>query len=649
MKGYSSDKIRNIALVGHGGCGKTTFIESLLLQTGVINRMGKIEDGNTVSDYDKMEKEKGYSINTSVIPILWKDTKINFVDTPGFFDYVGEVNAAMRAVEAACIIIDGGAGVQVGTEQAWKLCEKYKKPRFIVLNDKGSFDYDGAVAALKDKFGSAVTPMSWPLTEVDEDLKEAIASSDDELMEKYFEGEDFTEEELKSGLKKSIAEGTIVPVCTTPFVPGESADGILDLFVGCAPTPLEAAPVKGVDEKGEEIEREIKVDDSVSAYVFKTIVDPFVGKISLLKVITGKLTGGLDLQNERAGKGEKLGKLISLRGNQQEDVDFAEAGDIVAVAKLQNTISGDTLSEKGKIVQYEALDLPSPLLYQAIEAADKKQEDKVFSGLARLREEDPSFTIERNAETKQTLIGGQGEQQLSVVMAKLKDRFGVEVAVIPQKIAYRETIKGNSDVQGKHKKQSGGAGQYGDVHIRFSPSQEEFEFTESLFGGSVPKNYVPAVEKGLRESMDKGPLAGCKVVNVKADLYDGSYHDVDSNEMAFKIAASLAFKKGIVEANPVLLEPIMKLEITVPDDNMGDIMGDMNKRRGRILGSEPLSSGDQKIFAEAPQSELFDYAVTVRSMTQGRGSYFMEFERYDQVPGNIAEKIIADHKAEEEQ
>lgn len=649
MKGYSSDKIRNIALVGHGGCGKTTFIESLLLQTGVINRMGKIEDGNTVSDYDKMEKEKGYSINTSVIPILWKDTKINFVDTPGFFDYVGEVNAAMRAVEAACIIIDGGAGVQVGTEQAWKLCEKYKKPRFIVLNDKGSFDYDGAIAALKDKFGSAVTPMAWPLTEVDEDLKEAIASSDDELMEKYFEGEDFTEEELKSGLKKGIAEGTIVPVCTTPFVPGEPADGILDLFVGCAPTPLEAAPVKGVDEKGEEIEREIKVDDSVSAYVFKTIVDPFVGKISLLKVITGKLTGGLDLQNERAGKGEKLGKLISLRGNQQENVDFAEAGDIVAVAKLQNTISGDTLSEKGKIVQYEALDLPSPLLYQAIEAADKKQEDKVFSGLARLREEDPSFTIERNAETKQTLIGGQGEQQLSVVMAKLKDRFGVEVAVIPQKIAYRETIKGNSDVQGKHKKQSGGAGQYGDVHIRFSPSQEEFEFTESLFGGSVPKNYVPAVEKGLRESMDKGPLAGCKVVNVKADLYDGSYHDVDSNEMAFKIAASLAFKKGIVEANPVLLEPIMKLEITVPDDNMGDIMGDMNKRRGRILGSEPLSSGDQKIFAEAPQSELFDYAVTVRSMTQGRGSYFMEFERYDQVPGNIAEKIIADHKAEEEQ
>lgn len=649
MKGYSSDKIRNIALVGHGGCGKTTFVESLLLQTGVINRMGKIEDGNTVSDYDKMEKEKGYSINTSVIPILWKDAKLNFVDTPGFFDYVGEVNAAMRAVESVCILIDGGAGVQVGTEQAWKLCEKYKKPRFIVLNDKGSFNYDEVVSALKEKFGNAVTPMTWPLTDVDDDLMEAIASADDELMEKYFEGEEFSEEEIKAGLKKGISDGSIVPLCKTPFVPGEAADDILDLFVGCAPSPLDSAPIKGTDELGEETEREIKSDAPVSAYVFKTIVDPFVGKISVLKVVTGKLTGGADFQNERAGKSEKLGKLIFLRGNQQEDVDFAEAGDIVAVAKLQNTISGDTLSEKGSIVQYEPLDLPSPLLYQAIEAADKKQEDKVFSGLARLREEDPSFTIERNPETKQTLIGGQGEQQLSVIMAKLKDRFGVEVKVIPQKIAYRETIKGNSDVQGKHKKQSGGAGQYGDVHIRFSPSQEEFEFTESLFGGSVPKNYVPAVEKGLRESMEKGPLAGCKVVNVKADLYDGSYHDVDSNEMAFKIAASLAFKKGIVEANPVLLEPIMHLEITVPDDNMGDIMGDMNKRRGRILGSEPLSTGDQKIFAEAPQSELFDYAVTVRSMTQGRGSYIMEFERYDQVPGNIAEKIIAEHKAEEEQ
>jgi elongation factor G len=484
--------------------------------------------------------------------------------------------------------------------------------------------------------------------DVDDDLMEAIASSDEELMEKYFEGEEFTEEEIKKGLLGGIAEGNIVPVCKDAFVMGEGADAILDFLVGIAPTPLEAAPWPAKNGKDEDIEVAVSGDGAASAFVFKTIVDPFVGKISVLKVVTGKLTNGIELLNTRAGKSEKLGKLLFLRGNKQEDVDGAEAGDIIAVAKLSDTLSGDTLCEKSSEVSYAPLDLPSPLLYQAIEAADKKQEDKVFSGLARLREEDPSFVIERNTETRQTLLGGQGEQQLNIIKDKLKDRFNVEVQQIPQKIAYRETIRGNSDVQGKHKKQSGGAGQYGDVHIKFSPCEAEFEFEETLFGGSIPKNYVPAIEKGLIESMEKGPLAGCKVQGIHANLYDGSYHDVDSNEMAFKIAASLAFKKGIVEANPILLEPIMHLDIIVPDDNMGDIMGDMNKRRGRILGSEPLASGEQKIFAEAPQAELFDYAITVRQMTQGRGSYEMSFERYDQVPGNIAEKIIANHKAEEE-
>ena len=648
MKSYASDKIRNVALVGHGGSGKTTFIEAIVNQVGITGRMGKVEDGNTVSDYDKMEAEKGYSINTSIIPIEWKDTKINFIDTPGFFDFVGEVNAAMRAAEVAAIYVDAAQGVQVGTEQAWKACEKNGKPRMFILNDKAGADTDAAIAALKDKFGSAVTPMSWPLADVDDDLMEAIASSDEELMEKYFEGEEFTEAEIQKGLHGGIAEGSIVPVCRTPFKMGESADAILDFIAGVAPSPLDAAPWTGKDGKGEDVERAVSGEGPASAFVFKTIVDPFVGKISVLKVVTGKLTNGAELLNSRAGKSEKLGKLLMLRGNKQEEVDGAQAGDIVAVAKLQETLSGDTLCDKSAEVSYDPLNLPSPLLYQAIEAADKKQEDKVFSGLARLREEDPSFVIERNVETRQTLLGGQGEQQLNIIKDKLKDRFNVEVQQIPQKIAYRETIRGNSDVQGKHKKQSGGAGQYGDVHIKFSPCEEEFEFEETLFGGSIPKNYVPAIEKGLIESMEKGPLAGCKVQGIHANLYDGSYHDVDSNEMAFKIAASLAFKKGIVEANPILLEPIMHLDIIVPDDNMGDIMGDMNKRRGRILGSEPLASGEQKIFAEAPQAELFDYAITVRQMTQGRGSYEMSFERYDQVPGNIAEKIIADHKAEEE-
>lgn len=650
MKGYTSETIRNVALVGHGGCGKTTFLESALHATGVIDRLGKVEDGNTVSDYDKMEIEKGFSINTSIVPVEWKNSKINFIDTPGYFDFIGEVNAALRASEAAVILVDAGAGVQVGTEQAWKACERYKMPRFIVINkrDKDEFDFYKTFDELKAKFGESLIPFSWPLTaEIDEDLKEAIAMTDDELMEKYFNGDDFSDEEIKKGLVKGISEGGIVPVCSSAFSLGHGIEGLLDLLVTYVPTPLQHGPYQGFNDKNEPVERMCVVDASPSAFVFKTIVDPFVGKISVMKVVTGKLTSGMEILNERAGKTEKLGKLFFLRGKEQQELNYAEAGDIVAVAKLQYTASGDTLCEKSDIIRYLPLDFPSPSLYLAIEAADKKDEDKIFSGLTRLREEDPSFVVERNNETHQTLLGGQGEMQLNIIMAKLKDRFGVSVKTIPQKIAYRETIKGTSDVQGKHKKQSGGAGQYGDVHIKFAPSQEEFEFTESLFGGSIPKNYVPAVEKGLIESMEKGPLAGCKVVNVKADLYDGSYHDVDSNEMAFKIAASLAFKKGIKEAKPVLLEPVMHLDILVPDDYMGDVMGDMNKRRGKILGMEPQADGSQKLMAEAPQAELFDYAITLRAMTQARGTFDMKFERYEEVPAQIAQKIIDAYNEEE--
>ena len=608
MKGYTSENIRNVALLGHGGCGKTTFLEAALLATGVINRMGKVEDGNTVSDYDKMEIERGYSINTSVVPILWKENKINFIDTPGYFDFVGEVNAALRAAEAAVIMVDAGSGIQVGTEAAWKACERYKTPRFIVINkrDKDEFDFYKTFDELKTKFGEKLIPFSWPLSaEIDEELKEAIAMTDDELMEKYFNGDDFSDEEVLKGLKKGIADGGIVPVCSSAFQLGSGLEGLLDLLVTYVPTPLEHGPYAGFNDKNEPVERISVVDAPVSAFVFKTIVDPFVGKISVMKVVTGKLNSGDEVYNERAGKSEKLGKLFFLRGKNQTELNYAEAGDIVAVAKLQYTLSGDTLCDKNDIIRFLPLDYPEPSYFIAIEATDKGEEDKMGTGLNKLREEDPSFVVERNTETRQTLLGGQGDIQLGVILAKLKDRFGVNVKTVPQKIAYRETIKGNSDVQGKHKKQSGGAGQYGDVHIRFSPSEKEFEFSEELFGGSVPKNYVPAVEKGLQECMNKGPLAGCKVVNVKAVLYDGSYHDVDSNEMAFKIAASLAFKKGIVEAKPCLLEPIMKLEIYVPDDYMGDVMGDMNKRRGKILGMEPMADGGQKLLAVAPQAELY--------------------------------------------
>lgn len=647
MKGYTSETIRNVALVGHGGCGKTTFLESVLKETGAIEKMGKVENGNTVSDYDKMEKEKGYSINTSVVPVIWKENKINFIDTPGYFDFVGEVNAALRAAEAAIILVDAGAGVQVGTEQAWKACERYKKPRFIVINkrDKDEFDYYKTFNELKSKFGEHLIPFSWPITtEIDEELKEAIAMTDEALMEKYFNGDNFTEEEIKKGLVQGIADGAMVPVLSAAFELQKGSQGLLDLLVTYVPTPLQHGPYGGFNDKNEPVEKISVVDGPFSAFVFKTIIDPFVGKISIMKVVAGKLNAGTEVLNERTGKVEKIGKLFFLRGNQQEELNYAEAGDIVAVAKLQHTLSGDTLCDKSDVIRYLPLDYPKPALYYAIEVEDKKDEDKVFSGLSKLREEDPSFVIERNSETGQTLIGGQGEIQLGVIMAKLKDRFGVEVKVVPQKIAYRETIRGTSDVQGKHKKQSGGAGQYGDVHIKFSPSTEEFEFTESLFGGSIPKNYVPAVEKGLIESMNKGPLAGCKVVNIKAELYDGSYHDVDSSEMAFKIAASIAFKKGVMEANPCLLEPIMKLEITVPENYMGDVMGDMNKRRGKILGMESQEDGSQKIIAEAPQAELFDYSMVLRSMTQARGNFEMEFARYENMPQSIAERIISQYQ-----
>ncbi len=645
MKGYKSESIRNVALVGHGGCGKTTFLEAALLATGVISRLGKVEDGNTVSDYDKMEIEKGYSISTSLVPVEYKNIKINFVDTPGFFDFVGEVNSALRAVEAAAILVDASSGIQVGTEKAWNSCRQFGIPKFFLISktDKENVNVEETIEELKDKFGTSVVTLD------DKDaLTEAIAETDEELMEKFFSGEEFTDEEFNRGLSRGIGAGDIVPVLACSSMTGEGVKEALEKFIDLVPKVTDHADYPAKNDMDEDIEVKVDAAGKPAAFVFKTIADPFLGKISLAKVISGTLKGGQEIYNARAEKAEKLGAMFFMRGKNQEDAPAVEAGDIVAIAKLQYTKTGDTLCEKGNIIKFPPVEFPAPSLYIAVEPADKGDDEKVGTGLHKLMEEDPSFRLERNVETHQTLLGGQGEIQLNIVTSKLKDKFGVDVVTVPQKIAYRETIKGTSDVQGKHKKQSGGAGQYGDVHIRFSPAQEEFEFSEELFGGSIPKNYVPAVEKGLKESMEKGPLAGCKVVNIKAVLYDGSYHDVDSNEMAFKIAASLAFKKGIAEAKPCLLEPVMKLEIVVPDDYMGDVMGDMNKRRGKILGMEPLSGGGQKLMAEAPQAELFDYAIVLRSMTQARGSFNMEFERYEEVPAQIAQKIIADHQAEQE-
>lgn len=645
MKGYSSDKIRNVVLLGHGGCGKTTFLEAALLATKVINRLGKVEDGNTVSDYDKMEIEKKYSINTTMVPVEYNGYKYNFLDTPGFFDFVGEVDSAMSTVSAAIIMVDASEGIQVGTEKAWELCSETDTPKFMVLTkiDKDNVDCDKLVEQLREKFGNSV------VTDDDEDaLREAVAGTDEALMEKFFNDEPFTDEEFTNGLMDGIANGDVVPIIKASSLTGEGIDEVLRSIARYVPTPSKHAPYIGKNSKDEDVEVITDVSADPVMYVYKTIADPFMGKISYAKVLSGTVKLGQELYNPRSQKSEKLGSMFFVRGKQQENATEVPAGDMVALAKLQHTKTGDTLCLKAKAVTMPGINFPKPNYFVAVEPAEKKDEEKMTQGLHKLMEEDPSFVLERNVETHQSLLGGQGDIQIGIIRAKLKERYGVSVKVIPQKIAYRETIKGSSDVQGKHKKQSGGAGQYGDVWIRFSPSQQNFEFSEELFGGSIPKNYVPAVEKGLLECMDKGPLAGCKVQNVKAVLYDGSYHDVDSNEVSFKIAASLAFKKGIVAANPCLLEPIMKLEITVPEKYTGDVMGDMNKRRGRILGMEPTDNGKTKLLAEAPQSELFDYAIVLRAMTQARGTFTVEFSKYEELPAHLAEKVIEAHKAEVE-
>ena len=645
MKGYTSENIRNVALLGHGGCGKTTFLEAALLATGVISRLGKVEDGSTVSDYDKVEIEKGYSINSTLVPVEYNKVKINFVDTPGFFDFAGEVQGALRGVEAAAILVDASSGIQVGTEKAWDACKKAGSPKFFIINkiDKENVDVDATIAQLQDKFGTSVVTLD------DRDaISEAIAEVDEEFMDIYFDAGEFTDEQFSRGLTKGILQGDIVPVFKCSAVTGEGVKEVLQEIIDFVPNPT-IEGYKAVNDKEEEIV--IKADPSGKpvVFVFKTLADSFLGKISLAKVVSGKVTAGMSLHNFRAEKDEKLGSVFFIRGKNKEDCPEAVAGDIVALGKLEYTKTGDTLSEKNNQVTIAPISFPQPTLFVAIESADKGADDKLSTGFARLTEEDPSLVLQRNQETRQTLVGGQGESQINIALSKLKDKYGVSVKIVPQKIAYRETIKGTSDVQGKHKKQSGGSGQYGDVHIRFAPSQQEFEFTEELFGGSVPKQYVPAVEKGLLECMEKGPLAGCKVQNVKATLYDGSYHPVDSNEAAFKIAASLAFKKGIAEAKPVLLEPIMKLEILVPDDFVGAVMGDLPTRRGTVMGMDPQIGGGQLLHAEAPQAELFDYAIALRSMTQARGSFTMEFARYEEVPAMNAQKIIEAHKAEEEE
>ncbi len=692
MKNYKYDNVRNIALLGHGNSGKTTLTEAILFTLKQTNRMGRVEDGTTVSDFDKAEMNRGFSIGTSVIPVEWNNSKFNIIDTPGYFDFVGETFSSLRVAGSAVVVVDATSGIEVGTEKAWRYCEDRKMPRLIFINkmDKENIDYVKVIRELKEKFGKKVAPFAIPwgvgaefkgfvnvvdlvakefkgddcvesavpeelmarVNPIRDMLIEAVAESDEELMEKYFEGEEFTTEEIHDGLRKGVISNEIIPVIVGSATERVGLHTLLDMVYDYMPTPhdMHDGVYTGVNPDTDEgISREVDENAPLSALVFKTVVDPFVGKISLFKVYSGQFKKDIEVLNTTRDEVEKIGQVFLLRGKEQLDVDAVLAGDIGATAKLQHTETGDTLCDKANPIKYKGINLPKPCIFMAVEPRSKGDEEKIGQALHKLTEEDPTFIVQRNKETKQLLIGGQGTMQLGVITNKLKNIFGVEVDLVDQKIPYRETIKGSAKVQGKHKKQSGGSGQYGDVHIQFEHTDEDgFVFEEKVFGGSVPRNYIPAVEKGLLDCIDKGVLAGYPVVNLKATLLDGSYHAVDSSEMAFKMAATVAFRKGIKEAKPVLLEPIYSVNIFIPESYMGDIMGDMNRRRGRVLGMEQaVVKGFQKVVCEAPLAEMFKYATELKSMTHARGWFDMEFTRYAEVPSNLVDKIIEATKEDE--
>ena len=638
MKVYDSNDLRNVAILGHSGCGKSNLIDALEYTTNISKKMPKLSDKVNMT----------YSIGLA--PIEYNGVKYNFLDTPGYFDFTGEVISSLRASDAAIIVIDATNPIQVGTEKALELTENMPKIMFINKIDNEKARYKDAIEMLREKYDNKIVPMISPIykdkkfvklhnvlenldddldgefkeqvSSVKEALMEHIAETDDEVLDKYFNGEELTPEEIQKGIIIGIQSGDIIPVICGSTINNIGTEEILQTIGSY------------IEPKYVENEKRLR------GLVFKTTVDPFIGKMSYIKIVEGKITKDSEIINLNKDTKEKISNLYTMKNGELEEVESANAGDIVVVTKINSLQTGNTIADNANAQLLEEIDLPKPQIYFSVVPKNKGEEDKIGSSLNKISEEDPTIQWYRNSETKQTLVGGQGELHINTVKNKLKEKFGVDVDLEDIKVAYRETIKGSSDVQGKHKKQSGGRGQYGDVKIRFSRSTEDFDFSEEIFGGSVPKSYIPAVEKGLRDSMQKGILAGYPVTNIKAVLYDGSYHDVDSSEMAFKTAASIAFKKGMQEAKPILLEPIMKLKITVPEEYMGDVMGDINKRRGKILGMEPDDKGKQVIFAEAPQSETFKYAIDLRAMTQGRGQFEMEIEKYEEVPGQIAKKII---------
>jgi elongation factor G len=689
LKNYKSDMIRNVGLIGHSGSGKTSLAEAMLYNAGAIDRLGKIEEGNTTCDYDPEEIKRGISISTSIAPCEWKNIKINVIDTPGYFDFVGEVKSTLRVVENALLVTCAVSGVEVGTEQVFKYADNEGIPRMFFINkmDRENANFKKVLDQIREFFGSKAVPVQIPIgaeanfngivdivsnkaytfdgknvkecpipDELKDDMEmyrsmlvEAVAETDDELLMKYLDGEELSDDEIKKGLKIGVIGADIYPILCGSSVTNKGINLLMDTICSFASSPVDRSAEKGTKPgSDEEVTRECKADAPFSALVFKTMADPYVGKLNLFKVFSGSVKSDSSVYNVTQGQSEKFGQIYVMKGKKQENVSEVAAGDIAAVAKLQNTSTNDTLCDKDNPIILKPIDFPKPVLSLAAQPKASGDEDKISSGLSKLMDEDKTFIAIKDHETGQLLVSGMGEIHLEVLGAKLSNKFGSEMVLEAPKVPYRETIRGTAKVEGKHKKQSGGRGQYGHVWIEIQPleSEEEFEFEDKIFGGAVPKQYIPAVEKGIREALKDGVLAGYPMVGVKVILYDGSYHPVDSSEMAFKIAGSMAFKKGAVDAKPVLLEPIMDLTVVVPDNYMGDIIGDLNKRRGRVLGMEP-KDGMQHIKAQAPMSEVFRYATDLRSMTQGRGSFSSIFSHYEEVPGMIAEKIIAEAQNKE--
>lgn len=694
MKGFTTERIRNVALISHGGAGKTSLAEAMLYTSGAINRLGKVDAGNTTTDFDPDEIKRQVTIGTALAPLEWKGVKVNLLDTPGFFDFIGEVQGALRVADSAIVAVCAVSGVEVGTEKVWSYADAYNLPRLVFINkiDRENANFDAVLEQLRQFFGVKVFPLQFPLGQENsfkgvidlvkmkalvytdntglalqeedipaelqekalnlrEKLVEAAAEADDELMEKYLEEEPLSEEEINRALRIGTLEGKIVPVLCGSGIMNYGIQPLLDLVTSALPSPADRPPAPGTlpGKADEEVVRKADPGEPLSALVFKTLADPYVGRVNYFRVYSGTLKADSQVFNFNKEKAERIGSLFFMRGKNQIQTDQIIAGDIGAVAKLAVTATGDTLGDKNNPIVFPPIEFPEPVISFAVEPKSKGDEEKVSAGLARFLEEDPTFRVERNTETKQIIISGMGDMHLDVIVERLSKKFGVDVNLKTPKVPYKETIRGTSKKEGKYKKQSGGRGQYGHVFLEISPLPrgEGFVFEDKIVGGVVPRQYIPAVEKGVLEAMEEGNLAKYPVVDIKVSLYDGSYHTVDSSEMAFKIAASMALRGAIDQADPVLLEPIMDVEVTIPENFMGDIMGDLNSRRGRIQGMAP-GQGLQVIKAQVPLAEMFDYAIDLRSMTQGRGFFTMKFSHYEEVPFQEAEKIIAAAKAEKE-